>query len=128
VGKQLTAQSVSVVRKEIDMLKKRYVKSRKIAKVTFELPAAELPEGIKAESVYLVGEFNDWDSTATLMPRAKGGTFRVTLELEPGREYQFRYLVNGEHWHNDWQADAYVPGGLGEDNCVVVTPAEPGAA
>jgi hypothetical protein len=45
------------------------------------------------------------------------------LELEPGREYPFRYLVNGEHWCNDWHADAYVPGDFGEDNCVVVTPA-----
>jgi hypothetical protein len=104
------------------MLKKRYIKSRNVWKVTFELPEAELPEGIEAESVHLVGEFNDWDTTATPMTRRKGGLFRVMLELEPGREYQFRYLVNGEHWCNDWHADAYVPGDLGEDNCVVVTP------
>ena len=54
--------------------------------------------------------------------RGKKGVFRATLELEPGREYPFRYLINGEHWHNDRRADAYVPSGLGEDNCVVVTP------
>jgi 1,4-alpha-glucan branching enzyme len=105
------------------MLKKRYLKSRKVSKVSFELPKAEWPEDVKVESAYLVGEFNDWEPTATPLKRGKGGTFRATLELEPGREYQFRYLVNGEHWCNDWQADAYVPGGLGEDNCVVVAPA-----
>lgn len=105
------------------MLKKQYVKSRNIWKVTFELPKDELPEGHKAESVHLAGEFNDWDANATPMKRGKGGAFRVLVELEPGREYQFRYLVNGEHWCNDWHADAYVPGGLGEDNCVVVAPA-----
>jgi len=55
---------------------------------------------------------------------SKGGVFRVTLELDSGREYQFRYLVNGQHWCNHWHADAYVPGGLGQDNCVVVTPTE----
>ena len=104
------------------MLQKRYIKSRKVWKVTFELPEAELPEAIEAESVHLVGEFNDWDTTATPMKRGKSGVFRVVLELEPGREYQFRYLVNGEHWCNDWHADAYVPSGSGEDNCVVVTP------
>ena len=106
------------------MLKKQYVKSRTVAKVTFELPKAEVPEGIKAQSVHLVGEFNDWDTAATPMTRRKGGAFRVTLELEPGREYQFRYLVNGEHWCNDWHADAYVPSAFGGDNCIVVTPAE----
>ena len=105
------------------MLKKQYVKSRKVSKVTFELSKAELPEGIKAQDAYLVGEFNDWDPTVTPMKRGKGGAFRATLELEPGREYQFRYLVNGEHWCNDWHADAYVPSGLGEDNCVVVAAA-----
>ncbi len=103
------------------MLKKRYIKSRKVWKVTFELPKAELPEAIEVESVHLVGEFNDWDPTTTPMTRRKGGVFRAALELEPGREYQFRYLVNGEHWCNDWHADAYVPSSLGEDNCVVVT-------
>jgi hypothetical protein len=47
------------------------------------------------------------------------------LELEPGREYQFRYLINGEHWWNDWNADDYVPGVSGADNCLVVTPDSP---
>jgi 1,4-alpha-glucan branching enzyme len=103
------------------MLKKKYVKSRNIWKVTFELPKDELPEGLKAELVHLAGEFNGWDPTATPMKRGKGGAFRVMVELEPGREYQFRYLVNGEHWCNDWHADAYVPSGVGEDNSVVVT-------
>ena len=102
------------------MLKKRYIKSRQVWKVTFELPRAELPEGVEAEMAYLVGEFNDWDPTTTPMTRRKGGVFRAALELEPGREYQFRYLVNGERWCNDWHADAYVPTGLGEDNGVVV--------
>jgi 1,4-alpha-glucan branching enzyme len=105
------------------MLKKQYVKSRKVAKVTFELPKAEWPENVKVESTHLVGEFNDWDLSATPMKRGKGSVFRATLELEPGQQYQFRYLVNREHWCNDWQADGYVGGGLGQDNCVVVAPA-----
>ncbi len=103
------------------MLKKSYIKARKVCKVTFEVPKGELPEDSEAESVHLVGEFNAWDPTAAPMKRDKKGSFRATLELEPGREYQFRYLVNGEHWCNDWHADAYVPSDLGEDNCVVVT-------
>ena len=104
------------------MIKKQYIKSRQMSKVTFALPKAELPEGIEAESIFLAGDFNDWDPTATPMKPNSKGVFRATLELEPGRECQFRYVVNGEHWCNDWHADAYVRNDLGVDNCVVVTP------
>lgn len=103
------------------MLKKKYIKSRQVSKVTFALPKAELPEGIKIESINLVGDFNDWDHTSTPMEPNSKGTFRSTLELEPGHAYQFRYLVNGEHWYNEWHADAYIPGQFGEDNCIVNT-------
>ena len=106
------------------MLKKQYIKSRDMCKVTFEFPKDEWPESIEAENVSLVGEFNDWDPSATPMKRGKGGVFHTMLELEAGRAYQFRYLVDGEHWSNDWHADAYVPNALGEDNCVVVTLAD----
>ncbi len=102
------------------MLKKQYVKSRDVCKVTFELPKGEWPEGIEVESVSLAGEFNDWDPSTAPMKRGKGGVFRIMFELEPGRAYQFRYLVNGEHWCNDWHADAYVPNEVGEENCAVV--------
>jgi len=104
------------------MLKKKYVKSRKVGKVTFELSDSELPEDIEAKSVHLVGDFNDWDLTATPMKHLRRGAYQATLDLEPGQEYQFRYLVNGEYWCNDWHADAYIQGGYGEDNCVVVAP------
>lgn len=106
------------------MLKKRYIKSRRVWKVTFELARTELPEGIDVKAVHLLGEFNDWDPTATPMTRSKKGIFRTTVELAPGREYPFRYLINGEHWCNDWHADAYVPSGLGGDNCLLILPPE----
>lgn len=104
------------------MIKKTYVKSRKVAKVTFEMPKDELPQDLQVKSLHLVGDFNSWDSAATPMKRVKGGAYRLTLELEPGREYRFRYLANGEHWCNDWHADGYTPGAFGEDDCIVYTP------
>jgi hypothetical protein len=104
------------------MIEKQYVKSRKVWKITFELPTKGLPEGIEIENAFLAGEFNDWAPTATPMtPRKKDGAFRATVELEPG-EYQFRYVINGEHWYNDQNADGYVPSGFGEHNCVVAIP------
>lgn len=98
------------------MLKKQFLKNKPVCKVTFYTPAA-----IEAESVYLVGDFNDWNEQATLMEPLKDGRFKMTLELEAGKEYQFRYLVNGAEWHNDWEADRYVPNPFSGDNSVVTT-------
>ena len=98
------------------MLKKEYPKNKKTCKVTFHMPAA-----IAAETIHLVGDFNNWDEEATPMQRRKDGSFRVTLELEIGREYQFRYLVNSTDWHNDWEADKYAPNPFSGDNSVVAT-------
>jgi len=98
------------------MLKKQFLKTKDVCKVTFSLPTQ-----VQGESVYLVGDFNHWDETATPMKRNKDGSFSITLDLEKGREYQFRYLVNGSEWHNDWEADRYVPNPFSGDNSVVST-------
>lgn len=98
------------------MLKKQYLKSKPICKVTFYLPAA-----VKAETVHLVGDFNNWDEHSTPMKKLKDDRFTVMLELEAGREYQFRYLIDQSEWHNDWEADKYVPNPFSGDNSVVVT-------
>ena len=98
------------------MLKKQYFKNKTTCKVTFYTPAA-----IEAETIYLVGDFNEWSEQATPMDKLKDGRFKVTLDLEKDAEYQFRYLVNGSEWHNDWEADKYVPNPYTGDNSVVVT-------
>ncbi len=53
------------------------------------------------------------------MRRQQDGSWSATLELDPGREYEFRYLVDGKSWVNDDAADAYVPNPFGGDNSVV---------
>jgi len=108
------------------MLKKSYVKTRQVAKVRFVVPKEQLVEGVDAETVHIVGDFNGWDAEATPMKQRKSdGAFYISLDLEPGRRHEFRYLVNGEHWCNEWEADDYVASGLGVDNAVVETPAGP---
>jgi 1,4-alpha-glucan branching enzyme len=99
------------------MFKKRFLKSGEV-KVEFVLPDAL---AAKADSAYLVGDFNNWDESATPMAKLKSGTYKVTLNLEPDREYQFRYLLNGNQWHNDWDADRYVPNPFSGDNSVIST-------
>jgi 1,4-alpha-glucan branching enzyme len=86
----------------------------------------ELPSAIWADSVHLVGDFNDWSQTSHPMMRDRvEGTWYITLELKRGKEYQFRYLVNGREWHNDWKADKYVPNPYGGANSVVSTAPPP---
>jgi 1,4-alpha-glucan branching enzyme len=99
-------------------LKKQYLKSRPVSKVTFRLPADAAPN---AREVWLVGDFNEWQPSTTPMRRLKNGDYTVTLDLEPGREYQFRYLIDGERWENDWEADTYRRSGIADaENSVVV--------
>ncbi|MBD3221875.1 glycoside hydrolase [bacterium] len=99
-------------------LNKKYLKSRPVSKVTFRVPAEV---GVDVAEAFLVGEFNAWDPTATRMQKLKSGEFKIILDLEVGREYQYRYLLDGEVWTNDEAADRYVPAGLpGTENSVVV--------
>jgi 1,4-alpha-glucan branching enzyme len=98
------------------MLKKKYLKTK--CKVTFILPEPLVDENIA--TVHLVGDFNDWNETATPL-ELKSKQYQVTVDLDLGREYQFRYLINGDQWHNDWHADRYVPNPFIGDNSVVST-------
>lgn len=95
----------------------RYLKSRPICKVTFRLPAEAAPA---AESVHLVGDFNDWNTASCPMTRLKDGVFKIALDLETGRSYRFRYLIDGKTWENDWEAHRYEPAPVGDvENSVV---------
>jgi len=99
-------------------LTKRYLKSRPVCKVTFRLSKSVVQS---AAHVHLVGEFNQWNILATPMKRLKNGDFTLTLDLEPNRAYQFRYLINQVRWENDENADKYVPTPFGDcDNSVVI--------
>jgi len=82
----------------------------------------DLPSSIWADHINLVGEFNDWNRTSHPLARDRdGGNWYIVVELEKGKEYQFRYLANDSDWHNDWKADKYVPNIHGGTNSVVVT-------
>lgn len=98
-------------------LKKRYLKSGKTCKVTFRLPKAAVKDGKK---VNLVGDFNNWNIRSTPLNKLKNGEFKLDLNLDTGKEYKYKYLIDGEHWENDWNADKYVPNGFGGDDSVVV--------
>ena len=79
-----------------------------------------LPAEVRADSVALCGDFNGWSAGATMLGRGRDGSWRVTVSLQPGRSYRFRYLLDGERWVNAWHADRYVPNSYGSSDSVVV--------
>ena len=99
-------------------IRKQYLKSRPLCKATFRIPE-EI--GTSAKTAHIVGEFNNWAVFATPMRKLKSGAFTTTLELEPGREYQFRYLLDKMTWENESEADKSVPTPYGDsENSVII--------
>jgi 1,4-alpha-glucan branching enzyme len=83
---------------------KQFLKVRPVCKVRFSLSG---DEACGAESLSLVGDFNDWNPEAAPMRKLKNGTFSVELELEPGSAYRFRYRAGDGRWINDPEADGF---------------------
>ena len=100
-------------------IKKQYLKSKEICKVTFTVSQSENKE---ARKVHVVGDFNEWSTSATPMKRSRKGVFTTSVNLKKGQEYQFRYLIDDQRWDNDTQADksADTPYGDARNSVIVV--------
>jgi 1,4-alpha-glucan branching enzyme len=96
------------------MLRKTFSKTGTTCKVTFDLSA----NGNTTKAA-LCGEFNEWNPDAHPLKRRKDGRFSTTLSLKTGKDYRFKYLIDGQHWENDWGADGYEPNCFGTDDSVV---------
>lgn len=97
-------------------MEKKFLKTRPVCKVTFNLPKEAAPD---AQSVCIMGEFNNWSREATPLKRRADGDYFVTLDLDIGRSYRFRYIIDGCKFENDWHADRYEPNPHGGDDSVV---------
>ena len=95
-------------------LKKQYLKSKPVCKVTFTVEEEAAKDAGKIE---LFGDFNEWKAEeGILLKKFKNGTFKVTIDLPVEKDYQFKYLIDGTVWENDWSADSYD----GENSVVTV--------
>ncbi len=99
-------------------LKKQFLKSKEICKVTFALSAEEVGD---VKKVSVAGEFNKWSKTKNPLKKFKNGNFKTTIDLEKGKEFEFKYLVDGKTWMNDSEADLLVSNTMGTKNSVVIT-------
>ncbi len=105
----------------LDEVEKKFLENKKACRITFRLPKVVAPD---AQSVCIVGDFNNWNTHANPMNKLKDGDYSIRLDLEPGREYQFRYLIDELKWENDTNADKHVRSVYGDcDNSVVIVDA-----
>jgi predicted flap endonuclease-1-like 5' DNA nuclease len=72
----------------------------------------------------LLGDFNNWNAELGFpLTRTEDGSLTVTISLQPGQTYQYRYLLDDGRWENDDNARYYSAAeGLHVENCVVTAP------
>jgi Glycogen recognition site of AMP-activated protein kinase/WD domain, G-beta repeat len=70
-----------------------------------------------AKAVFLVGEFNNWNTKANPMRQIRAGEWQLDLQLEPG-EYCYKFFVDGR-WVTDPSNPNQEDDGFGGKNSVV---------
>lgn len=95
------------------MISKSYSKTGKKCRVTFKISEVE------AEKAVLLGDFNEWNPESNPLKQRKDGSFSTSLSLEAGQSYRFRYLLDGENWINDTEADELALNRFGTQDCVL---------
>lgn len=96
------------------MIKKVNKRNSDNVKVTFVLPD-DHPYG----DVSVVGDFNDWTPGEDRFVRRSNHTYSVSVMLEEGHRYAFRYYSDEKGWVNEENADAYEANEFGETNCII---------
>ena len=82
-------------------VKKQFIKTKPVCKVTFSLEAKE------ANSVAVIGDFNNWTPSEGTLSKQKNGTFKGAFDLAKDNSYEFKYIVDG-NFVNEVDADGYV--------------------
>lgn len=73
-----------------------------------------------ASDVRIVGDFNDWDATATPMRRSgSGGVWSVVVPLEPGR-HVYAFVIDGKQWIADAAAPRAPENEFGTPNSIIM--------
>jgi len=99
-------------------ISKIYSKDRKVCQVTFTLPK-EIYEYF--DEISVVGDFNNWDPHQhKFSHKHSDGSSSVEVVLDAGKEYQFRYLCDGQTWLNEPKADKEIPTHYGDSKNSVI--------
>lgn len=72
----------------------------------------------EARSVSLAGDFNKWSAEKGLMKKESNGIWTLEVPLQPGT-YHYMFVVDGEAWVMDPNAELYRDDGFGKKNSVL---------
>ncbi len=72
----------------------------------------------QAKAVAVAGDFNQWSIEKGLMKKESGGVWTLEVPLEPGT-YHYMFVVDGELWVPDPNAELYRDDGFGNKNSVL---------
>jgi 1,4-alpha-glucan branching enzyme len=87
-------------------------KNTKVMKIEFTLSAPQ------ATSVFIAGDFNQWNLSSHPLKKDKRGIWKISLALNPG-QYEYRFHVDGE-WQNDPGCSSFVENPFGTLNCLKI--------
>ncbi|MFN2340166.1 MAG: alpha amylase N-terminal ig-like domain-containing protein [Halanaerobium sp.] len=87
--------------------------------IEFSFNPAEVEFEGDIEAIYLAGSFNDWQPEAEKMngPNEEG-IYTLEYNLRPG-EYQYKFVINGEHWFHDPDNELTTADGHGGQNSII---------
>ncbi len=74
-------------------------------------------EDENAQSVFLVGSMNNWNTTATPMKKDENGIWEIILKLDSGK-HTYKFVVD-ENWHYDQENPNVEDDGYGGSNSVI---------
>ncbi len=72
-----------------------------------------------AEQISLSGSFNRWAKDVLLMEPARGGLWRIEIPMLPPGNYQYKFLIDGENWVEDFTNPYREPDGFTGFNSVL---------
>ncbi|RDI52357.1 isoamylase early set domain-containing protein [Flavobacterium glaciei] len=81
-------------------IKKQFVKTKPVCKVTFSVTAKE------ASQASVVGDFNNWNVEEGALIKLKNGTFKGVFDLNKDAAYEFKYVIDGA-FVNEPEADSF---------------------
>lgn len=77
-------------------------------------------EAPSAQTVSVVGDWNQWDSEANVMRDSDDdGIWEIRLELQEDQVYQYQFIIDDKRWVPDPQAPVHVDDGFGGTNSVL---------
>jgi 1,4-alpha-glucan branching enzyme len=82
-------------------IKKQFIKTKPVCKVTFSVEARE------AIQASVIGDFNNWNPKEGILNKLKNGTFKGVFNIDKDASYEFKYVIDGA-FVNETESDSFL--------------------